>query len=123
MTNLPDDTTVKDRVQTKFKSEAYMRLCRDLREASEKCDFHIVQNGNQKSDLKRTGLKIWNRICCLRYCVYRGNKKDITGNYEFRRYTLHHDRKNQRSQGQKNVEEVILPNPFVKIVDANIFLY
>ena len=77
-----------------------MTLCRDLREASGQCGFHIVQNGNHKID-KKTDLKIRNRFCCQRYSVNKGNKKDITGNYEFRRYTLHNDRKNQRSQGRK----------------------
>ena len=54
--------------------------------------------------LQRAGtieLKIRNRFCCQRYSVYKGNRKDITGNYEFRRYTLRNDRKNQRSQGRK----------------------
>ena len=99
MSTLPEDTSVKEKVQTKFKSDAYMRLCRDLREASGKCGFLIVQNGNQKIHLKKNGLKIRNRFCCQRYAVYKGNKKDITGNYEFRRYALHNDRKNQRSEG------------------------
>ena len=123
MINLPDDTTLKERVQSKFKSEAYMRLCRDLREASGKCGFHIVQNGNQKSDLKRTGLKIRNRICCLRYCVYKGNKKDITGNYEFRRYTLHNDRKNQRSQGRKKCRRSYSSKSISKDCRCKYFFY
>ena len=50
---------------------------------------------------KKTGLKIRNRFCCQRYSVYKGNRKDITGIYEFCRYTLHNDRKNQWSQGWK----------------------
>ena len=101
MSQLLEDIPLKEKVQSKFKSPAYMKLSKDLREASGQCGFHIVQNGNQKIDLKRNGLKIRNRFCCQRYSVYKGQKKDITGVREYRRYTLHNDRKNQRSQGRK----------------------
>ena len=53
MTKLPEDTLIKEKVQTKFKIDAYMTLCRNLHEASGQCGFHIVQNGNQKIDLKK----------------------------------------------------------------------
>ena len=101
MDNLSREVTIKEKVQLKFKSKPYIKLCKDLREASGKCGFHIVQNGNQKIDLKRNGLKIRNRFSCQRYSVYKGTKKDITGNREYRRYTLHNDRKNQRTEGRK----------------------
>ena len=94
MNNLPDDITIKEKVQMKFKSQPYVKLCKDIREASGNYGFHIVQNENQKIDLKRNGLKIRNRFSCQRYSVYKGAKKDITGNREYRRYTLHNDRKN-----------------------------
>ena len=94
-------TTIKQKVQMKFKSQPYVKLCKDLREACGKCGFHIVQNGNQKIDLKKNGLKIRNRFSCQRYSVYKGGKKDITGNRDYQRYTLHNDRKNQWSQGRK----------------------
>ena len=119
--NLPDDISVKDRVQTKFKSEAYLKLCRDLREASGKCGFHIVQNGNQKIDLKRTGLKIRNRICCLRYCVYKGNKKislEIM-NSEDTHFTMTERTKDPK--GERSVGGVIPPNLLVEIADVNSF--
>ena len=79
MSQLPEDIPLKQKVQSKFKSDAYLKLSKDLREASGQCGFHIVQNGNQKIDLKRNGLKIRNRFCCQRYSVYKGQKKDITG--------------------------------------------
>ena len=50
--NISEDTLVKEKVQTKFKSDVYARLCKDLREASGKCSFHVVQNRNQEIDLK-----------------------------------------------------------------------
>ena len=91
MDNLPGEVTVKEKVQLKFKSKPYIKLCKDLGEASGKCGFHIVQNGNQKIDLKKNGLKIRNRFSCQRCSVYKGTKKDITGNREYKRYTLHND--------------------------------
>ena len=72
-----------------------------MREASGNCGFNIIQNGNQKIDLKKQGRKIRNRISCQRYSVYKGTKKDITDGNEYCRYTLHNDCKNQRSQGRK----------------------
>ena len=47
-TNLTDDMTIQDRVKQTFKSNGYLKLSRDLREASGKCGFNISQNGNQK---------------------------------------------------------------------------
>ena len=58
MSQLSEDIPVKQKIQSKFKSEAYLKLSKDLREASNQCGFHIVQNGNQKIDLKTNGLKI-----------------------------------------------------------------
>ena len=75
MNNLPDDITIKEKVQRKFKSQPYIKLCKDLREASGKCGFHIVQNGNQKIDLKKNSLKIRNWFSCQRYSVYKGGKR------------------------------------------------
>ena len=72
-----------------------------MREASGNCGFNIIQNGNQKLDLKKQGRKIRNRISCQRYSLYKGTKKNITDQKEYQRYTLHNDRKNQRSQGRK----------------------
>ena len=75
MSQLSEDIPLKQTVKSKFKSDAYLILSKDLREASGQCGFHIVQNGNQKIDLKRNGLKIGNQFCCQRYSVYKGQKK------------------------------------------------
>ena len=99
--NLTEDTSIQDRVKQAFKSAAYLKLSRDLREASGKCGFNITQNGNQKFTYKRTGLIIRNRFSCQRYTVYKGDSKEISGSREYRRYTLHNDRLNQRDLGRK----------------------
>ena len=100
LSSITEDTTIQEKVQSKFKSSSYMKLSRDLRQACATSGFNIVLNGNQKFNLKRTGLQIRSRFSCQRYTLYKGSKKDITGNREYRRYTLHNDRKNQRSKGR-----------------------
>ena len=96
MKNLPHDATLKHQIKNKFKSQSYMKLSKDLREACGTCGFNIVQNGNQKFDLKRTGLIVRNRFSCQRYMTYKKTKRDITGDREYQKYTLHNDRENQR---------------------------
>ena len=98
---LTDKMTIQDKVKQKFKSAAYLKLSRDLREASGKCEFNITQNGNQKFTYKRTGLIIRNRFSCQRFTVYKGESKEISGTKEYRKYTLHNDRLNQRDLGRK----------------------
>ena len=107
--NLPEDSTVKHQVQNKFKSQSYLKLSKDLREACGTCGFNIVQNGNQKFHLKKSGLLIRNRFSCQRYVTYKKVQRNITGDSNFRKYTLHNDRKNQREQGRKKSEEDIHP--------------
>ena len=123
MDKFTTETTMKQKVQMKFKSQPYINLCKDLREASGKCGFHIVQNGNQKIDLKKNGLRIRNRFSCQRYSVYKGSKKDITGNREYRRYTLHNDRKNQRSQGRKKCRRSYSSKSVTKDCRCKFFFY
>ena len=97
---LPEDATIQEKVQSKFKSSCYMMLAKDLRQACASSGFNKVLNGNQKFNLKRTGLQIRSRFSCQRYTLYKGSSKDITGSREYRRYTLHNDRNNQRSKGR-----------------------
>ena len=59
------------------------------------------KNGNQKFTYKNTGLVIRNRFFCQRYTVYKGDTKEISGSWEYRKYTLHNDRLNQRDLGRK----------------------
>ena len=99
--SLPDDTSLKVQTQTRFKSESYLRLSKDLRDACGNCAFNIVQNGNQKLCLKSSGLSIRNRFSCQKYMIHRGGVKDLIGNKDFRRYTFRNDRKNQRELGRK----------------------
>ena len=75
--------TIQEKVKRKFKSPAYLKLPRDLREVSGKCGFNITQNGNQKFTYKQTGLIIRNRFSCQRYTVYKGDIKDISGSREY----------------------------------------
>ena len=100
--------TVQDKAKQKFKSAAYLKLSRDLREASGICGFNITQNGNHKFTYKRTGLKIRNRFSCQRYTVYKGESKEISGSKEYRKYSLHNDRLNQRFLGTKKIQEKLL---------------
>ena len=73
------DMTVQDKVKQKFKSTSYIKLSKDLREASSKCGFNITRNGNQKFTYKNTGLVIRNRFSCQRYTLHidRLNQRDL----------------------------------------------
>ena len=83
--SLPDDAPLKVQTQTRFKSESYLRLSKDLRDACGNCAFSIVQNGNQKLCLKRSGLSIRNRFSCQKYMIHKGTVRDLIGNQDFRR--------------------------------------
>ena len=61
---ITDDMTVQERVKQNFKSSSYIKLSKNLREASGKCGFNITQNGNQKFTYKKSGLVIRNRFSC-----------------------------------------------------------
>ena len=77
-----------------------MRLTKHLRASSGKCDFNIIQNGNEKSESKKSNiLSIQNYFFCQRNSVYKGNKKDNMVLKEYQRYTLHNHLRDQRSKG------------------------
>ena len=101
ITSLPDNASLKEQTQNRFKSTSYIRLSKDLREACGNCAFNIVQNGNQKLCLKNSGLTIRNRFSCQKYMIHKGGVRDLIGNKDFRRYTYRNDRKNQRELGRK----------------------
>ena len=101
ITSLPDNASLKVQTQNRFKSSSYLRLSKDLREACGNCAFNIVQNGNQKLCLKKSGLTIRNRFSCQKYMIHKGGVRDLIGNKDFRRYTYRNDRKNQRELGRK----------------------
>ena len=52
LSSTPDDATITQQTQRRFKSSAYMKLSRDLRKACGHCGFNIIQNSNQKFNLK-----------------------------------------------------------------------
>ena len=53
MSSFPVDATNEFRVRQMFKSKSYIILSKDRREACGTCGFNIVQNGNQKFDLRK----------------------------------------------------------------------
>ena len=61
----------------------------------------IYKFGNQKLNLVRSGLTIRNQFYCQKYMIHKTGLSNIIGNTDFRRYTFHNDRKNQREQGRK----------------------
>ena len=101
LSSIPDEATVQQQTQSRFKSSAYVKLSRDLRKACGYCGFNIIQNRNQKFNLKHSGLIVRSQFSCQRYMVHKGYARNITGDHDFQRYTLHNDRKNQRSLGRK----------------------
>jgi len=121
--NLPEDSSVKHQVQNKFKSQSYLKLSKDLREACGTCGFNIVQNGNQKFHLKKSGLLIRNRFSCQRYVTYKKSQRNITGDSNFRKYTLHNDRKNQREQGRKKIRRGYSSRSITKETRCKFFFY
>ena len=56
LSSLPENATILEKVQSKFKSSSYMLLSKDLRKACGSSGFNIVLNENQKFNLKKTGL-------------------------------------------------------------------
>ena len=44
---IPEDATVKQKTQSRFKSSSYIKLSKDLRQACGNCGFNIIQNGNK----------------------------------------------------------------------------
>ena len=48
LSSTPDDATITQQTQRRFKRSAYMKLLRDLRKARGYCGFNIIQNGNKK---------------------------------------------------------------------------
>ena len=101
---LPEDAPVKTQTQNRFKSQAYLKLSKDIRDACRYCAFNAVQNGNQKLCLKKTGLSIRNCFSCQKYMIHKGGIRDIIGNEDFRKYAFHNDCKNQREKGRKKCQ-------------------
>ena len=95
------NTTIQEKVQQKFKSQSYLMLSKDLREACGQCGFNITQNGNQKFQYKNSGLVVRNILSCQWYTLYKGTTKEISDSREFIIYTLHNDWLNQKDQGRK----------------------
>ena len=55
--------------------------------------------------------------------VHKRFARNVTGDHEFRRYTLHNDRKNQKSLGRKNVGGAIPQDQAPKQLDTKKILY
>ena len=123
LSSIPEDATVRYKTQQRFKSPDYIKLSKDLRLACGQCGFNIIQNGNQKFDLKRNGLIIRSRFSCQRYLVHKGFARNITGNHEFRRYTFHNDRKNQRTLGRKKSRRSYSARSTTKETRCKFFFY
>ena len=62
LSSTPEEATVTQQTQRRFRSSAYLKLSRDLRKACGHCGFNIIQNGNQKFNLKNLGLTVRNSI-------------------------------------------------------------
>ena len=78
--SLPEDTSIKTQRQSRFKSESYIKLSKDTRDACGNCAFKVVQNGNQKLCFKRSGLSIRNRFSCQKYMIHKDGMRDLIGN-------------------------------------------
>ena len=76
---LSEDSFVKAQTQNRFKSQVYINLSKDIRDACGYCAFNVVQNGNQKLCLERTNLSIRNRFSCQKYLIHKGGIRDIIG--------------------------------------------
>ena len=123
LSSTPDDATITQQTQQRFKSSAYIKLSRDLRKACGHCGFNIIQNGNQKFKLKNSGLLVRSRFSCQRYMVHKGFARNITGDHDFRRYTLHNDHKNQRSLGRKKCRRSYSSRSSTKATRCKFFFF
>ena len=117
------EMTIQEQVHRKFKSESYMKLSKDLRDACVQCGFNITQNGNQKFQYKPSGLVVRNRFSCQRYTLYKGTTKEISGSREYRNYTLHNYQLTQRYQGRKNCRRSYSSKSITKENRCNFFLH
>ena len=102
--NLSSLSSLKDQYSSRFKSDAFLRLSKDLCAASRKCGFEIIKNGVQgrkimKGDL---GINVVQRFSCRRYQLHRNFSKFQNPDTRFRIITYHNDRLNQRSKGRKS---------------------
>ena len=57
LSSLPENATIQEKVQSKFKSSSYMFLSKDLRKACGSSGFNIDLNGNQKFNLNKRDFK------------------------------------------------------------------
>ena len=121
--SLPDNASSKVQTQTQFKSESYLRLSKDLRDACGDCAFSIVQNGNRKQCLKSSGLSIRNRFSCQKYMIHKGGVRDLIGNKDFRRYTFRNDCKNQQELGRKKCRRSYSGGSITSQTRCTFFLY
>ena len=122
ITALPEDASVQVKTQNRFKSNAYLRLSKDIRDACGNCAFNVVQNGNQKLYLKSSGLSIRNRFSCQKYMIHKGQMRDIIGNDEFRKYTYRNDRRNQREKGRTKCQRCYSGRSITPQTRCNFFL-
>ena len=122
ITALPEDASVQVKTQNRFKSKAYLRLSKDIRDACGNCAFNVVQNGNQKLCLKSSGLTIRNRFSCQKYMIHKGKMRDIIGNDEFRKYTYRNDRRNQREKVRTKCRRVYSGRSITPQTRCNFFL-
>ena len=53
LSSLPENATIQEKVQSKFKSSSYMLLSNNLRKACGSSGFNIVLNGNQNFNWKK----------------------------------------------------------------------
>ena len=123
LSQTPDDATIKQQTQQRFKSSSYLKLSKDIRKACGHCGFNIIQNGNQKFNLKKSGLIVRSRFSCQKYMVHKGFARNITGDHDFRRYTLHNDRKNQRTLGRKKCRRSYSSRSTTKATRCKFFFY
>ena len=87
------DAPLTHTIKQRLKSVAQIQLSKDLRELYRTCYLNIVRNGNQKFNLKTKGLDVNNRFSCQKYMADKASNNDITGRKEYRKYTIHNDRK------------------------------
>ena len=98
--NLSSKASLKEQYSSRFKSEAFRTLSKDISAASRKCGFEIIKNGVQGYNNSK-GMSVVQRFSCRRYQLYRNKSNLKNTDDRYRLVSYHNDRQNQRPKGRK----------------------
>ena len=110
LSSTPKEATVTQQTQRRFKSSLTLNFQDTYRKLVDIVDSTLSKMVTKTFDLKNSGLIVRSPFSCQRYMVHKGFARNIRGDHDLLRYTLHNDCKRQRSfghPGHRSVEQGI----------------